>query len=125
MRDNVPIYNSNLLKEMLRITCSILGEYFYYDKKEIKPFLDDFADDFVDDLTEFMQTADPEIIDELKRFSKSRFYFTCYFTSEILHRNLVEKLHFSEQELLAFENILPKYTGERSYAKQKHSRTHD
>lgn len=120
------IFDSEVVKAILGVTCSILEKNFFYDKEAISHFLNAFTEDTVIELNNFEQFAEPEIIAELHRGGKPRLYFTCYFVSAQLRHVFLNELHFTEQELYAFENLLPKYTGENYEKRQpKFEGTHD
>jgi hypothetical protein len=113
------IFDSTVVKQILLVTCSILEKNFFYSKEAIQDFLDVFTEELGDELENFEMFAEPDILDTLHRGGKPRLYFTCYFTSAQLRYIFLNHLHFTEQELHAFENILPKYTGETRYEKQQ------
>lgn len=121
------ILDEDITKKILQVTCSILERNFFYDGDSIKQFLDYFTDDMVEELDYFVQFAEPQILQELETSYKSRLYFTCYFVSAQLRYIFLNKLHFTEEELHAFENFLPRYTGENNekHRPSKHARTHD
>lgn len=100
------------LREIIRITCAIMRNNFFYDEETLKDFLIFFTDDFSDALIDFGSSADREIICDLYSSRAVRFDFTCYFASKVIRRILIQDFHFSEQELQAFENIVSKYTGD-------------
>ncbi len=113
------------MKQILEVTCSILERNFYYSNESIKRFLDLFTEDTLDELENFEAFAEQRILDELHNSYKARLYFTCYFTSAQLRYIFLNELHFTEQELKAFENFLPKYQGDKTNEKQqqpKHER---
>ena len=114
------------MKEILTVTCSILQANFYYEDESLKEFIGVFTNDISNELLFFEANAHPETLEKLHKDGKARLYFTCYFVSAHLRDIFINKMNFTEQEIHAFENILPKYTGEiRHYeAKPKHKRTH-
>jgi hypothetical protein len=113
-----------ILKAILQVTCSILEKNFFYDKETISVFLTKFTDDTIQELELFEQSTDPEILYELETDPKARLHFTCYLASSQLRHIFLNELHFTEQELNAFDNILPKHTGENYEKRQpKHKRT--
>jgi hypothetical protein len=121
------IFDRKITGQILSLTCSILRENFMYDDEFLKEFLDDFKDYLGEELDIFEEYAEPRILLSLKYDGKARAYFTCYFVSAHLREMLINRLHFSEQELQAFESILPKYTGEQyheKYEQPKAKRTH-
>lgn len=120
------IFEPIVTKQILGVTCSVLQKNFFYENENITSFLDDFTADLGQELSNFELLAHESIIYELHNDKMARFYFTCYFVSAHLREFFIHKLHFTEQELHAFESVLPKYTGER-YEKQqsKHEGTHD
>lgn len=113
------IFDAEIMKRILQVTCTILERNFFYDSEATKRFLDLFTEDTLVELENFEAFAEPRIIDELHRSAKARLYFTCYFTSAQLRYIFLNELHFTEQELHAFENFLPKYTGDKSNEKQQ------
>jgi hypothetical protein len=120
------IFDPTVMKKILEVTCSILERNFYYDSEALKRFLDLFTEDTLDELESFEAFAEPHILYELHNSYKARLYFTCYFTSAQLRYIFLDKLHFTEQELKAFETFLPKYQGDKTNEKQqppKHKRT--
>lgn len=118
------IFDLTVTKEILRVTCQILKQNFFYSDEVIGDFLECFTEVTGKELDNFEYFADPKVLDELHRDSLSRMHFTCYFISAHLREILIHRFNFSEQELYAFENILPKYTGERRHEKPKRERTH-
>ena len=97
------ILDFSATRTILEVTCDILEKNFYYDKDAVSRFLTIFSD---------------EVSEELERSYRSRLYFTIYFVSANLRHILMYELHFTEQEIQAFENFLPSYTGEGKYGKQ-------
>lgn len=97
-----------IIKEILMLTCDILHNKFYYDKDALARFLEKIERKIVHDYKGFADYADQETLTELKYSFLARKYFTCYFVSANLHDVMVEQLHFTEQELNAFEAFLPK-----------------
>lgn len=109
------IYEPFIMKEILKVTCVILRNNFCYDDENLSMFIDIFTDDIAKDLSSFELFAEKSVIDELHRNTKARLYFTCYFVSLSIRDLFINKMHFTEQELVAFESILPKYTGDKPY----------
>lgn len=105
------LLEKDILKGILQITCNILKNNFFYDDFSLKRFLDIFQEVMTEEYTAFEQCTEQEFLDELKNDKTTRLYFTSYFTSANLHDILVHDLHFTEQELDCFENMLPKYSG--------------
>jgi hypothetical protein len=120
------IFDANVMKSILQVTCSILERNFFYDSETIKRFLDLFTEDTIVELDNFEAFAEPEVLEELEYNATARLYFTCYFVSAQLRFIFIDKLHFTEQELQAFESFLPKYIGEKNEKQQpsKRARTH-
>ena len=100
-------------KMILQVTCDILEKKFFYDSDALSRFLDTFSFVMGEETEAFIQYTEPEILDEICSSRKTRMYFTIYFVSANLRHILLHDLHFTEQEIIAFENFLPKYTGER------------
>lgn len=114
------IHEPVVLKEILEVTCAILHNNFYYDREYLEWFVDTFSSELAKELHLFERCGNQDMVAKLHRNEDARVQFTCYFASANLRRIFVEKMHFSEQELKAFETILPRYTGEKCHeAKQK------
>ena len=119
------ILDFSTTKTILQVTCDILEKKFFYDKDAVSRFLNVFSDEVGEEIEIFIDYAYPETLDELKRSYKSRLYFTVYFVSANLRQILLLHLHFTEQEILAFENFLPSYTGDRYGNQQPQSKRTD
>lgn len=121
------IYNLELKKKIIQITCDILKKHFFYCDDSLCRFLNGFHDCFSEELAYFEDNADLDTLEELEFDPMARLHFTCYFTSCNLRHALINEMHFTNQELYAFESILPKYTGEmRRYEnKSEHTRKND
>jgi len=121
------IFDTEIMKQILMVTCSILERNFFYDKNSLQRFLDLFTEDTLVEIDNFVAFAEPHILEELHHRYKARLYFTCYFVSAQLRFIFLNELHFTEQEIKAFENFLPKYTGEKNGKQQspKRERAHD
>lgn len=110
------IYEPFVMKEIIKVACHILRNNFCYDNDSLSWFIDTFTNDIAKDLSDFEAFTERGIIDELHTNKMARLYFTCYFVSRNLHYTFINKMHFSEQELIAFESILPKYSaGDKPY----------
>lgn len=109
------IYDPYVMKDIIKLSVKILQANFYYDEENIGRFLDIITAEIAKGLVYFEQNGEQEILDELKRDKIARIHFTCYFTSANLRHVFLDKLHFTEQELVAFDNILPKYNGGELY----------
>jgi hypothetical protein len=107
------IFDAVVLKEIIKVSCHILRENFFYDDENLGIFINTFTDEIGRELDFFASNADSLIVNRLHRDRLARLHFTCYFASAHLREIFIEKMHFSEQELVAFEGILPKYTGEK------------
>lgn len=116
------IFDPTMMKSLVRITCMILRENFFYSEEQLAKFLQIFTEDAGNDLNYFEEYGDEDIIDELRHDLLARLHFTCYFTSVHVRQIFLNKLHFSEQELQAFQNILPKYLGEPHERKSRYTR---
>lgn len=101
-----------------KITVDILQNYFFYDVESLVRFSDIFVQYIADQYVEFDRSVDQAYKMQLRYDVTNRKYFTSYFLSAHIHDILVDKLHFSEQELDCFENILPKFVGESNDVKQ-------
>jgi hypothetical protein len=118
----VTFFDPEVMKQILTVTCDILQKNFFYEEESLKRFLDLMTDVLGDELDFFYYQAEPAILDELLSDRQARLYFTCYFVSAQLREVFIHDLHFTEQELYAFESILPKYTGvyhEKQQSKHK------
>lgn len=100
------LFEPIVLKEILRATCVILLKNFFYDESQVHQFLDDFKIAMTKDLALFEMMADPEVVQELEDSRVLRAYFTTYFVSRHIRELFINKFHFTEQELEAFENVL-------------------
>lgn len=120
------IIDAALIKSIVKITCSILHCNFYYSIEKIGWFIERITDDMANNINDFELNGDKEIIAQLRRDSITRLYFTSYFTSVHIRQTLLDGLHFTEQELQAFESILPKYIGEPHYEREsRYTRAND
>ena len=99
-----------LLRDMLRVTFSVLRNNFFYGEDHLKEFLQSFSDDFSTALIDFGGHAELHILNNLYYNRATRFDFTCYFASEVIRDVLIDDFHFNELELQAFENIASKHT---------------
>jgi hypothetical protein len=105
-------------REIVRITCAILRNNFFYSEDLLKEFLAVFIDEFSSALIHFRTTADKRTISNLLYSYEARFTFTCYFQSKIIRDVLIYDFDFSEKELQAFENIVSKYAGDSANENQ-------
>ena len=113
------------LREIIRITCAILRNHFYYGEEFLKEFLSNFTDDFSIALMEFGDTAGPNVVSDLVSSRRKRFDFTCLFSGRVIRDILIHDFDFNELELQAFENIVSKYSGDQPNEKQsRHKRTY-
>lgn len=118
------IFDTTTMKEILQLTSAVLRNNFFYEDESLSHFLNHFTMHIEQQLTEFETYSDEWILNELHGDSMVRYYFTCYFVSAHLRKYFIGEMNFSEQELYAFESVLPKYTGEKSYEnKPKRKRT--
>jgi hypothetical protein len=99
------------MKELLHVTCTILKDNFYYDNDALDRFLYTFKEHMTVELIEFGLNTEREVLAELHHSYRARWHFTCYFISAHMREIFLHTMHFSEQELFAFDNILPKYLG--------------
>lgn len=116
------IFEPIVMKEILGVTCSILKKNFFYEDETLGEFLTDFIDIASDELLLFEASANQEILDTLNDDYRKRLHFTCYFVSAHLREVFIHRLHFTEQEIYAFESLLPKYTGEYNRDENKQSK---
>lgn len=113
-------------REIIRISCAILRNNFFYGDDLLKKFLVIFTDEFSHALIHFKETAERRTISNLLYSLEARFNFTCYFQSKIIRDVLIYDFDFSEKELLAFENIVSKYVGDNVNEDQSRcTRTHN
>jgi hypothetical protein len=103
---------------ILEITTNILKNNFFYSLESIANFLEVCTVRMANEYCAFEDTSDDEFKHRLRFDLNFRRIFTSYFVSYHLHDILVENLHFSEKELDLFENILPKFQGERDVKQQ-------
>ena len=101
-------------REIIRISCAILRNNFFYGDDLLKKFLTIFTDEFSSALVHFRETAEKRTISNLLYSLETRFNFTCYFQSKIIRDVLINDFDFSEKELQAFENIVSKYAGDNA-----------
>jgi len=105
-------------REIIRISCAILRNNFFYGDDLLKKFLTIFTDEFSTALIHFRDTAEKRMISNLLYSLEARFNFTCYFQSKIIRDVLINEFDFSEKELQAFENIVSKYAGDNANENQ-------
>jgi hypothetical protein len=118
------ILDLSATKTILQVTCDILEKKFFYDTDAISRFLNTFSKVVGEELETFMNHAYTETLDEITSSRLTRLYFTNYFISANLRNILKKHLYFTEQEICAFENFLPQYTGDRHGKQQpKYERT--
>lgn len=117
------VLDREILQNIVTVSCSILQNNFYYSEEVLTRFVDVLGDVLGDEMEALEEWIDYEFKMSMKYDVLARKEFTCYFVSSNLHDVLVYDLHFSEQELDAFENILPKYTGVADDTKQRSERT--
>lgn len=104
------LIDRSTLRDILRITFSVLRNNFFYGEDHLKEFLHSFSDDFSTALIDFGGHAELHVLNNLYFNQAKRFDFTCYFTSEVIRDVLIDDFHFNELELQAFENVMSKYT---------------
>jgi len=109
------IYDQKTLKDITMVAVSILKRNFFYEDDIIARFINDYTNMIGDELNYFTLHADTDILDELLNVKIARIHFTCYLASVNLRHIFISKLNFSDQELFAFESILPKYIGAKPY----------
>lgn len=111
------------LREILRITFSILRNNFFYGEDHLKEFLVNFTDDFSTALMDFSDTAETYILNTLQTSRSTRFSFTCLFSSRVIQGILINDFNFNEMELQAFDNVVSKYAGNKPNCQKKKSCT--
>lgn len=109
---------------ILNITRSILLDYFYYSPESLAGFFQYFQDFMVKEYLDFYEEAEHSYKMELKYDWQARKELTNYLSSFGLHRSLVDVLHFTDEELYAFENLIPKCTGVQYDFKQSIERAY-
>jgi hypothetical protein len=105
------VLDENVVKGILRITCSILRDNFFYSEEALGRFLDIFADLVSEEVEYCACYMDEGYQLRLKYDKQERKEFTCYFITCQVHDILVDFLYFSDLELDAFQDFLPRYTG--------------
>ena len=113
------IIEKKIMKDILKETCSILRRNFFYEDERLVMFLNTFTDEIQAGLELFKGLAESRVIDELHNNKIARIYFTCYFISIHLRDFFIYKFHFTEQELYAFDSLLPTFTGEVTHEEQQ------
>lgn len=109
---------------ILTITQTILLDYFFYSPECLDPFLKYFSDFTVSEYINVYNDSDYSFKMEIKYDWEARKEFTSYLMSHGIHRSLVDILHFTDEELKAFENLIPKCTGVHHDFKQIIERAH-
>lgn len=112
------------LEEMLTVTSLILQKYFFYDEESVSRFFHVFTDEMERELICFESEASLETRIQIKHDRVARLYFTIYFASFQIRRVLINYLHFTEAELKAFENLVPKNSEVAKNAKSCSQRAH-
>ena len=114
-------------KVMLRISCSILQDTFFYDTASIERFLHIFGDVMANEIIEFQEWADDDFLAELNTNPQSKMFFTCYFVSVNLRHIFVNHLFFNETELEIFDSYINKYSGVKrpNELQPRNERTHN
>lgn len=100
-----------LTENIMRVTCLILQNNFFYGEESLARFLSNFHARLEADYHKIDKNADEQFKKQMNTDRIARKDFTAYFASYHLHDCLVEDCFFSDVELSLFENILPKYTG--------------
>lgn len=109
MTNTISLIDKSALRDILRITFSILRNNFFYGEDHLKAFLNNFTDDFSTAIIDFEDHAEDCVLNRLFSSRSTRFNFTCYFASEVIRDILAHDFNFNEFELQAFENIISKY----------------
>lgn len=104
------LLDRRIFKEILLITCAIFENNFFYDKASIERFLKIFTKVIKKECEIFDECMDENLRLRLKYDYDACKEFTAYFVSVHLREIMIEHLNFSEMELQAFENVLPKYS---------------
>jgi hypothetical protein len=111
-------------REIIRITCAILRNNFFYGEDLLKRFLAYFTDEFSSALLNFVDTSEEHVKNCLSRSHFARFEFTCYFASNVIRDILIHGFNFSESELKAFDNIVSKYGDRPNENRSRRPSTH-
>ena len=113
-------------RAMLRISCSILENTFFYDKASIGRFLTIFGDVMATEIIDFQEWANDEFLAHLNTNTQAKMFFTCYFVSVNLHHIFVKHLFFNDTELEIFDSYINKYSGEKrpNELQSRNERTH-
>jgi len=112
-------------REIVRISCAILRNNFFYSDDLLKEFVMIFTDEFSSALINYKNTAEKLVLTNLLCSYEARFNFTCYFQAKVIREILIYDFNFSEKELRAFENIVSKYAGDNANENQSGcARTH-
>jgi hypothetical protein len=108
--------------EIFKLTAKILRDNFFYSNEVLSRFIEMFNKTIEAEYEILEQTAADDFRKEMKSDQLMRFQFTSYFVSVHLQNVLVDEFHFSDMELDAFDNILPKLIGANSDVKQSNER---
>ena len=121
------LLDKEIFSEILKITCCILKHNFFYDDYCLRRFINKFMRVMEVEYSLFIHAADLELKTFLKYNDKARGSFTGDFLSYHLHFILVDYMHFSDQELNQFDNILSKIVGvaNESNVQKSNERTHN
>lgn len=103
------LLDARATKTMLRISCHILKQQFFYDTDGVSRFLTLFERIATDDLIKFEDHADQDTLDMIACDRATRLDFTIYFVSCNMHDILKHYLFFNDAELRIFESYIPKY----------------
>jgi hypothetical protein len=113
-----------VFKEILRMTIEIMQKKFYYSQASIERFVDRFVFVITNEYCAFEENTDCYIKTAIRSNKLNRRAFTSDFVSYHLYDILVDDMHFSEQEIDLFLDMLPQPLGvKNTYAKQNYKRT--
>lgn len=110
--NNMLLLDKHIFKGILHITCEILQKHFFYSADCLGRFISYFTKTVGINYTEFTHNTPYCVLNELAYNPVSREEFSLHFLSHHLREIMIDFLFFSEEELILFENFLPKFEGE-------------
>lgn len=103
------LLDQKMANSMMKIASNILAEHFNYDRDSLEIFCQSFASSVNYEHAVLQTTADDEFKHIIWGDKLKRLEFTAHFVGYHLCLTLYEKLHFTDNEIDCFENILVKY----------------
>jgi hypothetical protein len=103
------LLDRNMTSSIAKIASNILSRHFNYDKDSLDNFHQMFASNINFEHAILQENADREFKHIIWGDKIKRLEFTAHFVGYHLCMTLHEQLHFTENELSCFENILVKY----------------